>query len=56
MCVLDPRDHALRDKMYRAVQRVREAEGLAPLDLAARTEPHYLTRRYIERHPELAPL
>ena len=48
MRVLDPQDHALRDKMYRAVQQVREAEGLAPLNIAAQTEPHYLTRRYIE--------
>ena len=56
LIVDDPRDVALRDKMYRVVQELRKREGRGPLDVSGLTTPHYLTQRYVEAHPALAPL
>lgn len=59
-CVEDPRDICLRTKMYQVVEKLRNETGEPPLpkskSLASLTAPHYLTRRYMEGHPELAPL
>jgi len=56
LIVDDPRDVALRDKMYRVVQELRKREGRDLLDVSGLTTPHYLTQRYVEVHPALAPL
>lgn len=50
----DPRDVALRTKMYEAVQELRKKEGRELLNTSELTTPHYLTKRYMEAHPELA--
>lgn len=49
----DPREFALRTKVYEAVQKVRQLEGsdLPNLDLDLVNSPHFLAQRY--RHPEL---
>ncbi len=52
----DPRDVALRDKMYNVVQELRKNEGRNLLDVSKLTTPHYLSKRYVEAHPELVPL
>ena len=56
LIVDDPRDVALRDKMYRVVQELRKREGRDLLDVSGLTTPHYLTQPYVEVHPALAPL
>lgn len=57
-CFEDPRDICLRTKMYQVVEKLRSEAGEPPLpkSLAGLTAPHYLTQRYMEGHPELAPL
>jgi len=54
----DPRDLALRDKMYETVQTIRETDGrnLPRLDIKRLTTAHYLTKRYTDMYPELKPL
>lgn len=52
----DPREFAIRSKVYEVVNNLREKEGGPLLDLEKVNAPHYLARRYMEAHPELAPL
>jgi len=55
----DPRDFVLRSKMYEVVQELRRNEGgqaSSLLNLEKLNTPHYLCKRYMDAHPELAPL
>ena len=52
----DPRETALRQKCYEAVDRIRKEEGDTPLDLPILTAPHYCSQRYVKGYPELQPL
>jgi len=51
----DPREFALRTKMYECVQQIRDGDGrnLPRLPLEKLRVPQDLARRYVERHPEL---
>ena len=55
-CVDDPREFALRSKMYEVVQKFRKTNGEPLLNLEELNVPHYLTKVYMDAHPELAPL
>ena len=63
----DPREFALRSKMYQIVQEVRKnanegenenenASSKPPLDLEKLNAPDSLSKRYMEMHPKLTPL
>ncbi len=52
----DPRETALRRKVYEAIDGIRRAEGGAPLDLPRLTAAHYCSQRYAQDFPELQPL
>eukprot|EP01083_Nonionella_stella_P101027 285854_1 len=54
LIVDDPRDVALRTKMYEVVQELQREEGRELLNVSELTAPHYLSKRYMEMHPELA--
>ena len=61
LIVDDPREFALRDKVYEAVQRIQRREEGGPRDdevpdYPKRSPPHYLSNRYMKAHPELYPL
>ena len=54
----DPREFALRVKMYEAVQACRDSEGCQKerLPLEKLSVPQNITRRYVEEFPYLKPL
>mmetsp|Transcript_32707 Transcript_32707/g.75271 ORF Transcript_32707/g.75271 Transcript_32707/m.75271 type:complete len:522 (-) Transcript_32707:291-1856(-) len=52
----DPREFALRDKVYEAVEAIKRSEGKEWQNHRHLNVPHYLAKRYVEAHPELAPL
>mmetsp|Transcript_5791 Transcript_5791/g.7279 ORF Transcript_5791/g.7279 Transcript_5791/m.7279 type:complete len:119 (-) Transcript_5791:8-364(-) len=54
----DPREFALRIKMYECVQKCRDVDGrkLPRLPLEKLSVPQYLARQYMETHPHLKPL
>lgn len=56
LIVDDPREFSLRSKMYEAVQKMHEKAGQAALNIDQLRTPHYLSKQYMEAHPELAPL
>jgi len=60
LIVDDPREFALRDKVYEAARNARKNKGGGVEEEGAEVPnlnvPHYLAKRYMEDHPELAPL
>lgn len=59
LIVDDPREFALRSKMYEVVHTLRQNEenkAVPLLNLEELQTPHYLAKRYVDAYPELAPL
>jgi len=52
----DPREFAIRTKVFECTQKIRMKDEMKPLPLDRLTTPHFLTQREIKRYPFLAPL